>query len=104
MERFVGKDDIDYQVAGNDLFDIVNYNEPMVLEVMRELYGEDDEACRCNLCVEDVFALALNALPARYIQPTSLRAYSVSEHFIDRKEILAAVRHAMQTVGESPKH
>lgn len=104
MERFVGKDDIDYKVAGSDLFDIINYNEPMVLEVMRELYEEDGDACRCNLCVEDVFALALNALPARYIQPTSLRTYSVSEHFIDRKAILTAVHDAMKRVKEAPKH
>lgn len=104
MERFGGKDSIDYMVTDCDLFDIVNYNEPMVLEVMREIYEEDVVACRCNLCIEDVFALALNALPARYIQPTSLRTYSVSEHFIDRKAVLAAVRTAMETVGASPKH
>ena len=103
-EEFVERDSIDYLVEGHDLFEIVNFNEPLVLAVMREVYGADPTLCRCLLCVEDVFALALNTLPPRYIQPTSLRAYELSRSFIDEEAVRKKVVEAVEKVKASPKH
>ena len=104
LDRFIEKDTIDYVVEGCDLFEIINFNEPMVLEAMRSTYAEDADLCRCPICVEDLFALALNALPPRYIQPTSLRTYEGSHSFNDREAVAAAVCEASAKVKASPKH
>jgi len=104
VSRFIEKDSIDYVVESCDLYEIINYNEPMVLEAMRLTFREDRDLCRCSLCVEDLFALALNTLPPRYIQSTSLHTYEESGTFIDMEAVTAAVREAAAKVRASPKH
>jgi len=54
--------------------------------------------------VEDVFALALNAIPPRTIQSTSLQAYKPGISFVDEDRIGQKVREAAAKVHESPKH
>ncbi|MEW6490464.1 MAG: late competence development ComFB family protein [Thermodesulfobacteriota bacterium] len=98
------RDAIDYLVAGHSLHEIVNFNEHAVLKAMRRLYGHDTSLCRCSLCVEDTFALALNALPPRYIQATSLHTYEGSSQFIAEDKVRAAVEEAAGKVKARPNH
>lgn len=104
MEEFIDRDSISYSVEGHDLYEIINYHEPLVLQIMREAYREDPSLCRCALCVEDSFALALNTLPPRYIQVTSLRTYQSSRSFIDEETVRQKVMEALAKVKSSPKH
>ncbi len=104
MDEFIGRDSINYSVEGHDLYEIINYHEPLVLRFMREAYEQDPSLCRCALCVEDSFALALNALPPRYIQVTSLRTYESSRTFIDEETVRQKVLEAIAKVKASPKH
>lgn len=103
MEMIV-RDETDYAVEGHSLQEIVNFNEVAVLRAMRELFGRDPDLCRCSLCVEDVYALALNSLPPRYIQATSVRTYRGSAHFISEEEIQQQVRQAVDRVRANPNH
>lgn len=98
------RDAIDYRVAGHSLHEIVNFNECAVLQAMRRLYGHDTSLCRCSLCVEDTFALALNALPPRYIQATSLHTYGGSGQFISEDKVRAVVEEAAGKVKARPNH
>ncbi len=102
--EMISRDGLDYQVEGHSLGEIFNFNEYAVLKAMRELYAADPGLCRCSLCVEDVFALALNALPPRYIQSTSLRTYELSPKFIGAEEVGSKVREALAKVAGSPNH
>lgn len=102
--ELVSRDDVDFRVAGHSLQDIVNHNELVVLEVMREEFAKNLSLCQCRFCVEDVYALSLNALPARYIQPSSLQTYKASTHFIDASAVREKVREAIAAVSKRPNH
>jgi competence protein ComFB len=102
--EFIERDNIDYSVEGQELSEIMNFNERTVLDAMRRAYAADPTLCRCSLCVEDVYALALNALPPRYIQPTSLHLFEASPHFIPLAEVEAKVQEAVARVKAGPKH
>ena len=98
------RDDIDYEVFGNYLYEIVNFNEYFVIQAIREIYEEDENLCPCHLCIEDIYALALNSLPPRYIQVTSKDVYMKNQGFIDEKEVKKKVLKAIEIVKSNPKN
>jgi len=102
--EILSRDAIDYDVAGHSLSEIINFNEDAVLRAMRGLYARDKDLCRCSICVEDLFALALNTLPPRYIQATSLHTYEGSRHYLPEEQITAAVADAAGKVKARPNH
>ena len=91
------RDHIDYCINGVHLDDIANYNEKAVADMMRELDAKG-LLPRAPDLIEDVYALALNLLPARYIQPTSVAKYRQS-YALPKADIEAAVRQAIQKVS-----
>ncbi|MHB8765381.1 MAG: late competence development ComFB family protein [Deferrisomatales bacterium] len=102
--EYLSRGAVDYEVEGHSLGDVVNYHEVLVLEAMRRRYRSDPSLCRCETCLEDVFALALNALPARYIQATSVRAYREGPHCLSDDEVGARVAVALARVRARPRH
>lgn len=64
----------DYKYIYNDysLERIRNRHEIKVLDIMRDMLPEMENFCGCRVCVEDVFALALNALPPHYTHTASI--------------------------------
>lgn len=103
MEIFT-RDAIDYAVEGHSLHEIVNFNEHLVLKALRKLYADDKSFCRCDICIEDVFALALNSLPPRYIQATSMVTYQESSRFISEEQVVSKVAEAAEKVKARPNH
>ena len=90
------RDHIDYCVGGVHLDDIPNYNEKAVADTMRDLDARG-LLPRAPDLIEDIYALALNLLPAQYIQPTSAAKYR--RHFaLPQADIEDAVRRAVQKV------
>lgn len=102
--EFLDRGNLDYEVEQHCVSHIVNYNEQLVLQALRERYADDQAPCRCAHCIEDVYALALNGLPARYIQATSLKKYLASETFIGLDEVRAHVDRAVARVSIRPNH
>jgi competence protein ComFB len=98
------RDAIDYSVAGHSLHEILNFNEHLVVKALRQLYATDRSVCPCPICVEDTFALALNSLPPRYIQPTSVKTYLESPHFVPEEKVRDKVAEAAAKVKERPNH
>ena len=98
--KVIERDSINYIVAGHSVRDTVNYHEMLVLQVMREMYRADATLCRCYLCVEDIFALALNGLPAQYIQPTSREKYRSLPHDITDEDHVVGFDFVFGLVGE----
>lgn len=95
---------MDYTVAGHPLHDIVNYNELAVLQVMREVFARDLSLCQCRFCIEDVYALSLNALPSRYLQSSSVEVYRTSSNFIAPDLVRQKVTEAVASVAKKPNH
>lgn len=99
--EYLDRESIDYYVMGHSLADIVNYKEVVVLDALRDLLHADPTFCKCSLCVEDVYALTLNMLPARYIQVFNAYKYSANDSTDLIRESLA---NAAAKVKAHPKH
>jgi competence protein ComFB len=103
MEIF-NRDGIDYIIEDCSVSDIYNHNEVIVLKVIRDTLQEDPSLCRCPICIEDIFALSLNALPPRYIQSTSIEKYIHSPNYIDEKRVRRKVMEAWEKIKAKPGH
>ena len=100
----VDREHVDYVVAGHDLRNVCNVSEHLVLDAMREILGTDSSLCRCRLCVEDLYALSLNSLPAHYIQCTSFPKFRASEDRLTPDDARKGVVRAAAVVRHRPHH
>ncbi len=92
---------------GYDLSEIDNLNEELVIELMEKVLDEDKSICRCQLCIEDIFALSLNKLKPLYVQGTSregiFKEYDLTK-ILDRKLVEKAILEALNRVSRYPHH
>jgi len=58
----------DYLINGHDLSNVINEMELQVIAAMKELLPKNDKFDGCQICLEDIYALSLNRLDARYVQ------------------------------------
>jgi len=104
VSELLSKDSINYLVNDADLGDITNYNEIMVLECLRDCYERDSSLCDCAICTEDTYALAMNLVPVRYIQISSVNKYKKSNNYVDTRIIKAIVDDAVDKIKKNPNH
>ena len=86
-------------LAETDFSAVHNRNESRVLKELKKLYAELPSAARGPKAIQDVYALALNSLPARYTQPGSI----VLRDPVRIEQIQAAIREAAAKVAGQPK-
>jgi hypothetical protein len=103
MEIF-SRDEIDYTIEDCSLGDIFNYNELLVIEIMRQIYQENDSFCRCPICIEDTFALSVNSLPTRYIQMSNVEKYINSNNYVNEQMVRQKVLEAFRKIKNNPGH
>ncbi len=82
-----------------DFSAVHNRNEARVLKELKKMYSELPEAARNSKAIQDIYALALNSLPARYTQPGSI----VLREPVRVEHIQAAIREAAGTASIRPK-
>ena len=82
-----------------DVSAVRNRNEGRVLKELRKLYAELPKDMRSPKAIQDIYALALNALPARYTQIGSI----VLRDPVRVEHIQAAIHEAVAKVGSLPK-
>lgn len=85
--------------------DVKNLNEAIVFdELVRLFEGELSQNCACGICVQDIAAIALNALPAHYY--TNMWEYT--EPVGERAKWLDAlhqqVRQELRVAADKVKH
>ncbi|QQE79373.1 late competence development ComFB family protein [Alicyclobacillus sp. SO9] len=86
---------------------VTNVVEQLVRNTLEENFLEDDKLfCSCELCQNDIVAFALNRLPPRYASSELGRAYIKSQYFTVQmqSDILREVTHAVEVVGQHPRH
>ncbi len=64
--------------------------------------SEDKSICSCGTCVEDMFALALNKVPSKYIQD-DFREHELNK-IIDCEQTEQAVTEAVHKVSKHHNH
>lgn len=88
-------------IAGTvDFHAIRNKNEKRVIELISEVIGEYPDFHPNQTDLEDIYALTLNRLPARYTQPVTL----VIEEPVSEDMIRKTIRGALDTVRARPNH
>ncbi len=91
----------------NDLSEIKNLHEDLVIKLMEKILNEDETICKCQLCIEDIYALSLNSLKPLYVQSTfrerTYKDYDLTG-VLDREKAKTVIRDAARKVAKNPHH
>ena len=84
---------------------IVNVMENFVGERIEAML-EGEECCKCERCVDDMKAIALNKLPAKYVSTHNGELFSKLDAMIRQNavDINIAVAAAIDAVSKRPSH
>jgi competence protein ComFB len=86
--------------------EIKNYMEDLVWQKLDGILVERPHICHCDHCRHDIAALALNALPPKYIVTrkgeTFTRIRLMEVQF--STDIVTAIIQAIEVVGTKPNH
>ncbi|AEY65953.1 MULTISPECIES: late competence development ComFB family protein [Eubacteriales] len=82
-----------------------NYMEEVVFNLIDGVL-DDINMCKCELCVKDIAALALNSLPPKYIASEKGELYSKVNSLRNQFEVdvISAITKAAVLVKEAPRH
>ncbi|MYL83574.1 competence protein ComFB [Desulfovibrio aerotolerans] len=89
---------MDYAALGLDFHSIRNRNETRVINLLPGVLAEFPNVCPTRTDIEDIYALTLNKLPARYVQAVSL----VIQEPVSDEMIREMLRDAVRTVRARP--
>ena len=90
----------DYEINGLSLENIRNTYEISVIRAMKDLLPEYPEFDNCQICIEDIYALALSRIPSTYVQVGTV----IMKKDLGDNELVEVVKYAIQQVMKSPKH
>ena len=88
------------KLSNIDLSRIRNRNEKRVVQAMDRVFAAIEDWEPEALDIQDIYALALNALPPRYVQEGTI----VFNESVRNAEIEQAVRKAVDKVRRKPNH
>jgi hypothetical protein len=95
------------RVLGLSLDRIRNAIEVLACRILEQRLEGCPEVCRCHQCVEDMYCLALNRVPALYYHSASSFARRLEDQGPPSDIIQAldrAIDHAIIKVGQNPSH
>lgn len=84
---------------------IVNIMEGFVEDKIREMLNTES-CCKCDRCIDDMKAIALNRLPAKYVSSHNGELFSKLDSMIRQNsvDINIAVAEAIYMVAKRPSH
>ena len=84
---------------------LVNIMEDIVKDKLNEML-KNEECCKCPQCLEDMTALALNKLPARYVSTHNGELFSKLNALVRQSsvDLNIAVAEAISCVSKRPSH
>jgi len=90
----------DYEIFGVSLLNIRNSNEKKVIQFMKELIPQFPDFDYCTICLQDVYALALNQLTPRYTQAGTI----ILRKQLQEDDYRDVVESAIETVLKNVNH
>lgn len=96
LTKFMGS----YVLGDANLFFIRNRNEQRVLDAIPRILEKIPDYLPDDIDLQDIYALSLNSLPARYVQQGSI----VLRESVGQIDVDDAVRDAVKTVRERPNY
>lgn len=85
---------------------VVNIVEKMVFDTIDEVLEHKPDICKCNKCLADIVAYALNKLPPRYVA-SEKGSTMAKAAYLDKTiqvALLVAVTEAVEQVSAHPRH
>ena len=86
--------------------ELKNYMEKLVMEKLDIVIQANPTMCTCQRCQYDIAALALNALPTRYVVTSTGETYtkisSLDQQF--HVDVVSALTQAIKIVKKQPHH
>ncbi len=85
---------------------LINMMEHYVDERISELIAQYD-CCKCEVCVEDMKAYALNRLPAKYVSTVNGEIFTRITQELENQptvDLDVAVIQAIQSISSNPRH
>jgi len=89
----------EYIYGGVKLFNIRNRNERRIIRMLSTILDEYPGYNPNSIDIRDIYALALNSLPARYVQVATI----VLREPVSDEQVAEAVRGAVERVMSNPK-
>ena len=88
------------------MVEIHNYMEEVVKDVWEKFFLEKEDLCRCERCLSDIMAFALNRLPPKYVVTQKGRVYAkLDELKLQKKvDVIRSITEAIKVVKENPRH
>jgi len=88
------------------MYELKNFSEVLVKKSLDEYLATNEIPCRCERCLTDIMAHALNRLPPRYY--VSLKGEVITNFnaqlYPDKARVMAEVIIASQIVADAPSH
>lgn len=85
---------------------IKNYMEDVVIHLLYNLVKDRENVCKCEKCLSDIAAIALNKLPPHYVVSEKGEVYSkvlnMSIQF--EADVTTAILEAIERVSKNPRH
>ena len=85
---------------------IKNYMEDVVIHLLYNLVKDREYVCKCEKCLSDIAAIALNRLPPHYVVSEKGEVYSkvlnMSIQF--EADVTTAILEAIERVSKNPRH
>ncbi len=84
---------------------LVNVMEKVVEDKLEEML-KSENCCKCERCIEDMKAIALNKLPAKYVSTHNGELFSKLDSTLRQMvvDINVAVSNAIACVSKNPSH
>ncbi|MBL4935684.1 late competence development ComFB family protein [Clostridium sp. YIM B02515] len=88
------------------MYHLKNYMEILVDEILPGMLVKENTICKCERCIMDIKAIALNRLPAKYIVSDIGEIYRRYDELGKQLEIdvMEAIMRAIELVKLYPKH
>ncbi|HKM39298.1 MAG TPA: late competence development ComFB family protein [bacterium] len=85
---------------------LINSMETAVAAQLEDIQEQFPGVCFCDQCRRDILALALNALPARYVVTKEGAIYAKTAQLRQqyRTDIIIALSQAIAKVHKQPRH
>lgn len=89
------------------MYKLRNYNEEIVTHLLDSILDKFDNICKCEKCIFDIKAIALNSMPPRYIVTETGELFTKLYSKLDNQEIINAtskITQAIEIVSRNPQH
>lgn len=85
---------------------VKNYMEDVVDRMLPKVLESYNEACKCQRCISDIKAIALNQLPPKYVATEAGEVYTkVNELSVQfEADAITALVMAIKKVSQAPRH